>query len=82
MKKKILIKHLIIMINLGAKNYPVGRNGLTENLKNDIFDHIKVENVPSSGFMKITLFKGNNDLLSACLMIHFWPVLIILMLMF
>ena len=29
LKNKTLIKHLILKINLGAKNCPIGRNGLT-----------------------------------------------------
>ena len=31
-KYKISIKHLIKIINLGAKNCPVGRNGLTHSI--------------------------------------------------
>ena len=35
MKNKISIKHLIEIINLGAKNCPVGRNGLSKSCLKD-----------------------------------------------
>ena len=35
-KNKISIKHLIKIINLGAKNCPVGRNGLSSNINYNV----------------------------------------------
>ena len=66
LKNKTSIEHLIKIINLGAKNCPVGRNGLRKNLINPFVPRvqkIKIRNLtinplPIVEFIKKMVYLG------------------------